>query len=46
MTELFAELNAVALAATMPKGSVVFQSGDPCSAVYLVFRADRFAMDR
>lgn len=38
MTDLFTELNAVAISAPMPKGSVVFQNGDPGSAVYLIRR--------
>jgi CRP/FNR family transcriptional regulator len=36
MTDLFTELNAVAISARMPNGSVVFQNGDPGSAVYLI----------
>jgi CRP-like cAMP-binding protein len=43
MTDLFAELNAAAISATMPRGSVLFQNGDPGSAVYLV-RSGRVAL--
>lgn len=43
MTNLFAELNAVAICAPLPKGSVIFQSGDPGSAVYLI-RSGRVAL--
>jgi CRP/FNR family transcriptional regulator len=43
VTDLFAELDAVAIAAPMPKGSVIFQNGDPGSAVYLI-RSGRIAL--
>jgi CRP/FNR family transcriptional regulator len=43
MTDLFAELNAVAVSAPMPRGSVIFQNGDPGSAIYLV-RSGRIAL--
>lgn len=43
MIDLFSELNAVAISAPMPRGSVVFQNGDPASAVYLV-RSGRIAL--
>ena len=36
MTNLFPELNTVAISAPMTKGSMIFQSGDPRSAIYLV----------
>lgn len=41
--DLFAELDAVAISAPMPKGSVIFQNGDPGSAVYLI-RSGRIAL--
>lgn len=43
MIDLFAGLNAVAISAPMPKGSVIFQNGDPGTAVYLI-RSGRIAL--
>ncbi|HEY1501223.1 MAG TPA: cyclic nucleotide-binding domain-containing protein [Acidobacteriaceae bacterium] len=43
MTDLFAELNAVAIAAPVPKGTVIFQNRDPGTAVYLI-RSGRVAL--
>jgi CRP/FNR family transcriptional regulator len=43
MTDLFAELDAVAISAPIRKGSVIFQNGDPGSAVYLI-RSGRIAL--
>jgi CRP/FNR family cyclic AMP-dependent transcriptional regulator len=34
--DLFAELDALAIPVTVPKGAILFRSGDPASAVYFV----------
>ncbi|MGA7525125.1 MAG: cyclic nucleotide-binding domain-containing protein [Acidobacteriaceae bacterium] len=43
MADLFAALDVVAVSAQMPRGSVIFQNGDPGSAVYLI-RSGRIAL--
>lgn len=41
--DLFAELDAIAISTPVEKGSFIFQSGDPASAVYVI-RSGKIAL--